>query len=64
MNVSIEYRNAKYYLYNGTYFDLRSFANILDGMPIEDSEEVMNEGMRYIYSFIEEMKRLGHNIKF
>ena len=64
MNVSNEYRNAKYYLYNGTYFDLRSFANILDGMLIEDSEEAMNEGMRNIYSFVEEMNKLGHDIKF
>ena len=64
LNVSNEYRNAKEYLYNWVYYDLRSLAMIIDGMPIEDSKEVMNKGMGYILEFIDEMNRLGHNIKF
>ena len=64
LDVSEDYKTAKEYLYTGMYYDLQSFAMIVDGKSLEDAEDTMNEGMMYMIAFIEEMKKLGHDIDF
>lgn len=64
LNVSPEYEKAKEYLHSATWLDGFSYVMMLEGMPRKDYEETINDGMRQMYLFVQEMNRLGHDIKF
>ena len=65
LNVSPKYEDAKEYLRSATWLDGFSYVMMLEGMPRKDYEETMNDGgLRQMYLFVQEMNKLGHDIKF